>query len=263
LTHPVQPSPVQLRTPPTFWRCEPTWAWHARPLRDHLLWCVLDGVGQLALGDRTWALRAGSAIVFRPGDEPIGQHNPRRRLLVFGMHFDVSDAALLPPRGCVQVRDRTLVAGLAHRCHESHRRADRLGARHARLCLEQLLCVLAEDATTPAPGRVDTALDAITRAVQEDPSRPWTVGELARRAALSRAQFTRRFVARTGLPPARYVVQARIERARQLLAETDASVTDVAITLGYKDIAHFSRQFKQHTGYSPRNVSSSGSARPG
>lgn len=49
-------------------------------------------------------------------------------------------------------------------------------------------------------------------------------------------------------------MHSRIERARELLAETDASVTDVAITLGYKDIARFSRQFKQYTGHSPRSI---------
>jgi AraC family transcriptional regulator, arabinose operon regulatory protein len=249
LTH-----PVRVVTPPTFWRCEPSWAWHARPLPDHLLWYVVDGVGELVLGTRTWTLSAGASIVFRPGDQPTGTHNPRRRLLVFGMHFDVRGDTLLPPPGCGQVRDQTLVTALAHRCHTSYRRGDRLGARQTRLCLEQILCVLAEDATTPVPGRVDTALEATTRAIQEDPSHPWTVSELARRAALSRAQFTRRFSAYTGLPPARYVVQARIERARQLLAETDATVTNIAITLGYKDIAHFSRQFKQYTGRSPRNT---------
>jgi AraC family transcriptional regulator of arabinose operon len=78
------------------------------------------------------------------------------------------------------------------------------------------------------------------------------VAELADRTALSRAQFTRRFIAYAGTPPARFVIRARVERAKQLLAETDMTVTQVAATLGYTEVAHFSRQFKRQGGHSPR-----------
>jgi AraC-like DNA-binding protein len=245
---------VRLTSPPTFWRCEPTWSWHARPLPDHLLWYVMDGVGTLSLDGRTWPVTPGTGVVFAPGEAPIGEHDPQRRLLVFGMNFTVegSDVPSGIPHGHCQVRNQALLAALARRCDSAYRRGDRLGDWHSRICLEQILCVLAEDATDPLPNRIDSALDAIGRAIQQDPSRRWTVAELAQRASLSRAQFTRRFIAYTGLSPARYVVKARIERARRLLIETDSSVTEVASTLGYTDIAHFSRQYKQHTGHSPR-----------
>jgi transcriptional regulator GlxA family with amidase domain len=71
------------------------------------------------------------------------------------------------------------------------------------------------------------------------------------RETLSRAQFTRRFIAHAGMSPARYLIRARIDRARQLLTETNMSVTQVAQTLGYPDIAYFSRQYKRHTGHPP------------
>jgi transcriptional regulator GlxA family with amidase domain len=108
-----------------------------------------------------------------------------------------------------------------------------------------------EDSIHPPPGPVDAALHEITHAIRQDPSRRWTVAELAERTALSRAQFTRRFTAHTGMSPIRYLIEARIDRARQLLTETKTSVTHVALTLGYTDIGYFSRQFKRHTGHSP------------
>jgi AraC family transcriptional regulator, arabinose operon regulatory protein len=113
--------------------------------------------------------------------------------------------------------------------------------------------VLWEDATLPAPGPVDAALDELTRTIRHDPGRRWTVAELAGRTALSRAQFTRRFIAYTGMPPARFLIQARVDRARQLLTETDMSVTQVAVTLGYSDIGYFSRQYKRYAGHPPRH----------
>ncbi|MEV0400160.1 AraC family transcriptional regulator [Actinoallomurus sp. NPDC050550] len=246
-------------TAPTYWRCEPGWSWHARPLPDHLLWYVLDGVGHLTLDGRRHALAAGSCVLFAPGDEPVAGHDPRRRLLVFGLHLTLSTAdgapvapaAVVPAERCCRLRDPALAAALASRSDAAHRRGDRFGSRQSLLCLEQLLCLYWDDATRPAPERVDAALEQITQEIRQDPSRRWTVAELAARAALSRAQFTRRFTAYTGMSPARYLIRARIDRAGQLLAETNMSVGQVAATLGYTDLAYFSRQYKQCTGHPP------------
>jgi AraC family transcriptional regulator of arabinose operon len=244
LTHPIRA--LRPTSPPTYWRCEPSWSWHARPLPDHLLWYVLGGVGRLRLGGRERELTAGTGVVFAPGDEPVAEHDPRRRLLVFGLHFEARGAVAPPDRWC-QVRDPALASGLARHCDTGYRRGDALGLRQSRLCLEQLVYLMWE----PAPGPVDAALDELTRAIREDPAHRWSVAELARRTALSRAQLTRRFVAHTGVPPMRYVIQARIDRARSLLTETNMSVTQVAATLGYPDVAYFSRQYKRYTGHAP------------
>lgn len=242
---------LRLNSAPTYWACGPGWSWHSRPLADHLLWHVLDGVGSLTVAGHRHDLGPGAAAVFAPGDTPVAEHDPHRRLLVFGLHFDTDDPGTVLPGRCVQLRERSLVAALARRCDSGFRRGDLLGVRQALLCLEQILLVVREDAAHPAPDPVDAALEEITRAIREDPARRWSVAELAGRAALSRAQFTRRFVAHTGFSPARFLIDARIARARQLLSETTMSVTQVAGALGYPDVAYFSRQFKRHTGHSP------------
>jgi AraC family transcriptional regulator of arabinose operon len=240
-----------MNSPPTYWACEPGWSWHARPLPDHLLWYVVDGIGRLSVDGHDRDLVPGTSAVFAPGDAPVAEHDPHRRLLVFGLHFDTDDPDTVLPGRCVQLRDQVLVGALARRCDTSYRRGDPLGVRQGLLCLEQILALIREDAGNPAPGPIDAALDEITRSIRQDPSRRWTVAELAGQAALSRAQFTRRFVAHTGLSPARYLIDARIDRARQLLTETNMSVTQVAATLGYADLGYFSRQYKRHTGRSP------------
>jgi len=253
---------LRITSPPTYWRCEPGWSWHARPLANHLLWYVLDGAGHLRLAGHDRELAPGTGVVFEPGDEPVAGHDPRRRLLIFGMHFEAlapdaeapdaepPDDVAPPDRWC-RVRDQELAAALARRCDLSYRRGDPLGRRQSQLCLEQLLCLLWEDSIHPAPGPADAALDEITHVIRQDPGRRRTVAELASRVALSRAQFTRRFTAHTGLPPARYMIRARVDRARQLLTETNLSATQVAGLLGYTDLAHFSRQYKRHTGHPP------------
>jgi AraC family transcriptional regulator of arabinose operon len=246
-----QPLALRLVSPPTFWRCEPSWSWVSRPLPDYLLWCVLDGIGRLELDNRMTELAPGTCAVFAPGDAPTANHDPRRRLLVFGMHFEAHPAEVVPEQRWGDVQDRVLLGALARSSDSAYRRGDRLGERQAELCLEQFLCLIWDAANGTTASIVDTAIEEVAQVIRQDPGRDWSVQEMAARASLSRAQFTRRFVAQNGMAPAQYLIKARIDRAHQLLTETGMTVTQVAAALGYADVPYFSRQYKQRTGHSP------------
>ncbi|MDX3004354.1 AraC family transcriptional regulator [Kribbella solani] len=241
---------VGLRSAPTFWRCEPSWSWTSRPLADHLLWCVLDGRGVLEYAGRRHELHPGVCAVFRPGDTPRASHDPHRRLLVFGMHFTATPTAAPEPR-CGEVMDRELLGVLARTSDAAYQRQDALGTHQAELCLQQLITLVWDAVHNPGRSGSDAAIDEIARLLRQDPGRVWSVAEMARRALLSRAQFTRRFVARLGMSPAQYLIQARIDRAHQLLTESGMTVTETAAALGYTDVPYFSRQYRQRTGRSP------------
>lgn len=250
---------MQLASAPTYWHCEPGWEWKSAPLADHLLWYVMDGVGRMRLGSRSWELGPGSGFVFGPSSQPHGTQDPDRRLVVFGMHFQILDsggspvshsAAMLPPPGHI-VRDMALFATFAQRCDISWRRGDELGELQSAVYLQAMVLHLWDEVLHPAPSAVDLALDEIMRAIQMEPGKRRTVDELAAQARLSRAQFVRRFRSASGLAPATFMIQARIERARRLIAETDMTLSQIAQVLGYDDVYFFSRQFKQYAGHPP------------
>lgn len=256
---PIQFFNVRLNTRPTYWHCEPGWEWKSLPLPDHLLWYVMDGIGVARLDERSWELQAGSCFVFPPGAAPHCTQEPDHRLVVFGMHFDLIDergerieqsAALLPPLGRT-VRDAAFFATLAQRCDSSYRHDDAIGIVQSRLFLQAMLLHLWEETLHSAPSAVDLALDEIVRTIQREPGKRWSVDDLAQQAHLSRAQFVRRFRALVGRSPVHFMIQVRLERARQLLQETDMSLGQIADALGYDDVAFFSRQYKQYIGQPP------------
>lgn len=78
-----------------------------------------------------------------------------------------------------------------------------------------------------------------------------TLTELATLCNLSPFHFCRAFKAATGLPPHRYYIVTRIERARTLLLNNQASVAEIGAAVGYEDPAYFSRLFARETGVSP------------
>jgi len=79
----------------------------------------------------------------------------------------------------------------------------------------------------------------------------WPVRRLARVSHISEAHFARSFKDAFGVPPHRYLLTRRIERATALLRDTDLAITDIAFQTGWKSLGTFGRTFRDVTGESP------------
>jgi transcriptional regulator GlxA family with amidase domain len=79
----------------------------------------------------------------------------------------------------------------------------------------------------------------------------WPIPRLAQVSAVSSAHFARSFKEAFGVPPHRYLLTRRIERATALLRDTDLPITDVAFQTGWKSLGTFGRIFRDITGDSP------------
>jgi AraC-like DNA-binding protein len=125
--------------------------------------------------------------------------------------------------------------------------------------LESLLAdALREDlarsfADTAVPGQAlaDGRIGRALAQLHDDPGKAWTVRNLAEVAAMSRSAFSERFKALVGEAPVRYVTQLRLERAARLFRSTDATLADVARSVGYGSEEALSRAFKARFGVAP------------
>ena len=95
--------------------------------------------------------------------------------------------------------------------------------------------------------RLLRARDAMDRAYAE----PLDVRGVATVAHLSEAHFSRSFRAVFGETPHRYLQRRRVERSMFLLRETDRSVTDICLDVGFNSLGTFSRTFREIVGETP------------
>jgi AraC-like DNA-binding protein len=95
--------------------------------------------------------------------------------------------------------------------------------------------------------RLLRAKDRMDAASHED----WPVRRLARISHVSAAHFARSFRDAFGLPPHRYLLTRRIERATALLRDSDLPIIDVAYQSGWTSLGTFGRTFRDVTGESP------------
>lgn len=87
--------------------------------------------------------------------------------------------------------------------------------------------------------------------LREVHDRPLTIDEVAREAAMSPFHFIRQFNALFGDTPHQFRIRARVDRARELLALSDFSVTDVCMEVGFSSLGSFSDLFARKVGSPP------------
>ncbi|GGH62004.1 transcriptional regulator GlxA family with amidase domain [Filimonas zeae] len=79
-----------------------------------------------------------------------------------------------------------------------------------------------------------------------------TIDELVKKMPVSARNFMRRFKQATGVTPISYLQQTRIEAARRLLEQSDASITDIMYQVGYGDMKSFRQLFTRIAGLPPK-----------
>jgi len=100
----------------------------------------------------------------------------------------------------------------------------------------------------------DVAESAVGRAIEamhENLAEPLTVDDMARTANFSRFHFSRVFQRVTGISPGRFMTAIRLAKAKQLLASTSMSVTEISHRVGYSSLGTFSSRFSSSVGVSP------------
>lgn len=94
---------------------------------------------------------------------------------------------------------------------------------------------------------VERAKEMIERCYREELG----LAEVANRLFVSPYHLHRTFRKIVGVTPAQFLNVVRLQEAKRLLSQTDRSVTEVALAVGFQSVSHFSSVFRKETGQSP------------
>ena len=217
------------------------------PLDGAVLWA--DAVHELRqLGEGDDVLFLGGHVVFE---------SAHAQLLIDSLPRTLHLPATSPEAGTL--------TWLIGRLVDEHR-ASRPGAffastQLAQLMFLQILRSYVAGADPHVAGRLrllaDRRVAPALRAMHGEPGRPWQLDELARLAAMSRTAFAVYFKSIAGVAPLAYLTEWRMRLAERALARDDASLAELASSLGYASESAFSTAFKRVTGSSPKTYRAS------
>jgi AraC-like DNA-binding protein len=135
-----------------------------------------------------------------------------------------------------------------------------VGAEAVRARLSELLFVealrryisaLSPEMTGWLAGVRDPEVGTALALLHRDPSRTWTVDDLAKAAGISRSVLAERFQHYIGEAPIAYLTRWRLQLAAQRLATSSRGVASIAAGVGYRSEAAFNRAFKREFGLPP------------
>jgi AraC-like DNA-binding protein len=242
--------------------------WHrsrsdSERLKEQELWLVWAGKGRMQTRNAEYELRPGFCVWMRPGRIYDAQQDDEDRIGLTFIHFNFKNAALNKSHNYpefFEVGDINYVDSISRRIVEIMRQHDAPdGLKSAAgLLLSGLLLDLVtkfryegKSESNPVGRHHKELIQKTVRSIFETVEAPLSVKELATKAGYSPAHFSSLFKKVTGQTVEAAIVQARIDKARQLLRQSDLSIGQVAEATGYRDVYFFSRQFKTKTGQTP------------
>jgi AraC family transcriptional regulator len=101
-------------------------------------------------------------------------------------------------------------------------------------------------------GLGDRQLLQVSEYINEHLDRDIKLANLAELIGISQFHFSRLFKQSMGISPHQYLLQQRLERAKQLLKQTQLSIVEVALQCGFSSHSHLTKQFRQMTGMTPK-----------
>ncbi|MGL4619820.1 helix-turn-helix domain-containing protein [Chroococcidiopsis sp.] len=101
-------------------------------------------------------------------------------------------------------------------------------------------------------GLGDRRLLQVSEYINAHLDREIKLADLAQLLGMSQFHFSRLFKQSLGSSPHQYLLQQRVERAKQLLKQTNLSVVEIALQSGFNSHSHLSQQFRQFTGMTPK-----------
>jgi AraC-like DNA-binding protein len=107
------------------------------------------------------------------------------------------------------------------------------------------------DESRDPEGDRERLLEWVRERVLADPRRPGAVEEIAAERGMSRSHFSHHFRSRTGLTPARFMSEVRVQEAARALLATPAPVKRIAADWGFANSNHFGKVFRRFHHVSP------------
>ncbi len=207
--------------------------------------CVVEsGTMHVRLEDACGVHRGGEVAVI-PAGVRHGCWTESEPIVEMIVHLDARLLAQTLPRaiepGIWPLASADAIAALRDAAVASFEEAGRLAV--------EIMRDLGEHARKPIAS--DAPIVGVLEVVGQALERHWTVAQMARLAALSEAQFGRRFRAAAGQSPMRWLLDRRLTRAQWLMSTSDRTLTDIAMMVGFGSPSRFTEAFAKRHGQTP------------
>lgn len=221
------------------------------------------GHGTIVINKADYAVKRGDLFICNPGDIHKYQAAREKPMENISLKFEIKSTApaIVFPNYIGNLgllsRDhlRDLENHLARACVEANKQGSEsliLASAFAEVFFALLVGYLRE-LKSIASSETNSYCDLVMDYIKRHYDHQITLNDLAKIAGIHPKYLCHKFSSEMGMPPMQAISQVRMEAAKKLLINTTLPVSEVAFRVGYMDIAHFSKRFKELFGISPKD----------
>lgn len=236
-----------------------------RQIPDHELVLITKGQGTSVIAGEQCSLHKGTLLYFHPGLSHSMMSDPNNPLNFYAVHFsyvsllyqhgtweinDVSD--ILFPFHQLQMKKLNVMQTLFLNINQSFH--NYLDLRHSltdHLLASLYYQIVNDQHRIPSNYSTIHAMEESIRYIHDHMHLAISVQTLAMRANLSPDYFTKCFKEYLGMTPSQYIMQSKVEKAKNMMLNESSTIHAIADALGFCDPFHFSKTFKRLEGISP------------
>lgn len=239
-----------------------------RATRSHILAYVYSGEGEIILGGNRFPLRSG-ALFYIPPESQMKLRTQKNRLLHFYsilFHYgqlrwegdsiqwkhDIKNP--IYSKDVTYFEESPMLLDIYRNIYRVWARKGIGYEWKAKWLFQQLLDVLIQmiHHSSEHQQRNVIIIEDTIDYIQNNLHRSLDRHMLAERACMSKSHFSITFKQHTGYSPSQFITRIRLDRAKQLLRETNMPIYKISEEIGYTDSFYFTRLFRKDTGMSPR-----------
>lgn len=222
---------------------------------DYYLMYVVSGSLDVTLEDGAQKAVPGNIILFAPESGYLYSYSGNEELSYLFAHFTGSYAKRLLEESGIGSHSGIRNTSCDNRIMTAFWRIFDIYESGSKLWRHELACAM-ESLILIAASAVDCGIkergfEKSVRYIHSYYNRDIQIPELAKMENLSYSGYIKLFKRRTGMSPSAYLINLRMNTACELLRNTDMSIKQIGVSVGYCDAHFFSRLFKKHTGMSP------------
>lgn len=241
--------------------CHPGHATPKKSYKTYAVHFILEGKGSYTVHGKTYRLGAGQGFMIRPNTPNsyvADEKEPWK--YVYAVFCGADDDALVHHAGLgdgVEVFDFPLDDDMIRDIYAMHAAGKRNEARGYDLTGYFLLCMSRlVRSNSSSEGETEGACERYLRQamlyVEDHYSEGVTVEEIASAVGLDRTYLYRIFRAKLGVSPREYLLGVRLERAADLLRDSELPIAEVGAETGFHDASHFYKSFSSKYGVTPK-----------
>lgn len=224
---------------------------------------IYEGEGWLRIGGKDFYPQPGQLFMMPAGVRQSYGNLGDDTFLKHWCHFtarvgDINLFDLVQTPYFIDAADVSLLRGLFSSLLENYSDEGLTSLLKAKAAIYSIIAYFLENCGAGPAGSFGSSaaekLDIILAYIETHLAEDMTVEGLAKTLYLHPNYFIRFFKRHLGSSPMHYIKSVRLERAKALLMGSAAPIKEIALETGFKDLSHFSRSIKNHTGFSPSQL---------